>query len=138
VDIHAADKAGKPFAVQVKTKTNSHKWFLTAKHEDIEDPGLFYAFVDLGWDFNAEKPKNNPPDIKKPPDVFIVPSERVAKAVHVSHRAWRSIPKKDGTSRKDGDQRDIFYTYPPTRFGEVEGFPARWLEEYRERWDLLC
>jgi hypothetical protein len=133
VDIHAADKAGKPSAVQVKTKTNSHKWFLTAKHEHIEDPGLFYAFVDLGWDFCAEKPKNDPPDIKKPPELFVVPSEVVARAVSLSHIAWL----RNRNSRKDGDMRDIYYTYPP-RFGEVEGFPARWMEEYRERWDLLC
>jgi hypothetical protein len=137
VDIHAADKAGKPFAVQVKPKTNSHKWFLTAKHEHIEDPGLFYAFVDLGWDFgidfDAEKPKYNPPDIKKPPELFVVPSEVVARAVHVSHQAWL----RNGNSRKDGDMRDIHYTYPPS-FGEVEGFPARWMEEYRECWELLC
>lgn len=137
VDIHAADKAGKPFAVQVKTKANSHKWFLTAKHEDIEDPGLFYAFVDLGWDFDAEKPKNDPPDIKCPPEVFIVPSEVVARAVHVSHQAWLNAPRKPGTSRKDGDRRDIYNTYPP-RFDKVKGFPAGWMEEYRERWDLLC
>jgi hypothetical protein len=137
VDIHAADKAGKPFAVQVKPKTNSHKWFLTAKHEHIEDPGLFYAFVDLGWDFgidfDVEKPKYNPPDIKKPPELFVVPSEVVARAVHVSHQAWL----RNGNSRKDGDMRDIYYTYPPS-FGEVEGFPARWMEEYRECWELLC
>ena len=61
VDIHAADKAGKPFAIQVKTKTNRTCWQLGKVHEQIEDPGLFYAFVDLGWDFGVEKPKKNPP-----------------------------------------------------------------------------
>jgi hypothetical protein len=77
VDIHVADKAGKPFTVQVKTKTNSHRWRLDRRHEHIEDPGLFYAFVDLGWDFgvdfDVDKPKYNPPDIKKPPELFVVP-----------------------------------------------------------------
>jgi len=136
VDIHVADKGGKPFTVQVKTKTNADRWLLTAKNEDIEDPGLFYAFVDLGWDFGidfeVEKPKYNPPDIKKPPELFVVPSEVVARAVHVSHQAWL----RNGNSRKDGDMRDIYYTYPP-RFGEVEGFPACWMEQYRENWQLL-
>ena len=87
VDIHAADKAGKPFAVQVKTKANRTCWQLGKVHEQIEDPGLFYAFVDLGWDFGVEKPKKNPPDIKDPPDVFIVPSKVVARAVRLSHPA---------------------------------------------------
>jgi hypothetical protein len=118
---------------------NSHRWQLDRRHEHIEDPGLFYAFVDLGWDFgndfDVEKPKKNPLRIKDPPEVFIVPSERVARAVRVSHQAWRSILKKDGTPRKDGNQRDIFDTYPP-RFGEVEGFPAGWMQPYRNNWGL--
>lgn len=95
--------------------------------------------MDLGWDFgndfDVEKPKKNPLRIKDPPEVFIVPSERVARAVRVSHQAWRSILKKDGTPRKDGNQRDIFDTYPP-RFGEVEGFPAGWMQPYRNNWGL--
>ena len=132
VDIYGADKVGRPFAVQAKTKTNSHEWQLRKVHEHIEDPGLFYAFVDLAWDFDAEKPKYNSPDTKKPPDVFIVPSEVVARAVGVSHQAWL----RNGTSRKDGNMRDIYYTYPE-RFGEVEGFPACWMEEYRDKWTQL-
>jgi hypothetical protein len=141
VDIYAADKAGKPCAVQVKTKTNRTCWQLGIEHEQIEDPGLFYAFVDLGKHFGVEKPKKDPPDIKEPPDVFIVPSKVVAKAVRLSHPAWLDTAAKSGKPKKDTDRRDICYDYKRARFGtfgEAEGFSAGWMDEYRERWDLLC
>jgi hypothetical protein len=137
VDIYAADRAGKPFAVQVKTKANSRCWRLRQVHEQIEDSGLFYAFVDLGTDFGTEQPKNDLPKIKEPLEVFIVPSEVVARAVRVSHEAWLNTPKKNGEPKADTELRDICYTYPPERFGEVEGFPAGWMERYRDNWGIL-
>src|SRR5918994_585873 len=137
VDIYAADKAGIPFAVQVKTKTNRTCWQLDKVHEHIEDPRLFYAFVDLGWDFDAEKPKFNPPDVKEPPEVFIVPSEVVARAVRVSHLAWLNTPRKNGKPKKDSPMRVICYRYPHTTFREVEGFLDGWMKQYRENWQLL-
>ncbi len=137
LDIYAADKAGKPFGVQVKTKTNRTCWQLGREHEHIEDPGLFYAFVDLGKHFGWEKPKKGPSDIKEPPEVFIVPSEVVARAVRVSHQAWLNTPAKSGKPKKDTRIRVICQTYPPATFREVEGFPAGWMEQYRENWELL-
>jgi hypothetical protein len=33
--------------------------------------------------------------------------------------------------------RVISYIYPRRAFGEVEGFPDGWMEQYRENWELL-
>jgi hypothetical protein len=126
VDIYVADKNGKPFAVQVKTKANSTIWRLNKKHETIEDPRLCYAFVDIGKDFD-----------KGPPDLFVVPSDVVARAVRESHKAWHRTPTKKGTPKKHNDLRDIAKTYPRARYGDLKGFPDGWMEQYRENWHFL-
>lgn len=126
VDIHASDPEGRPFAVQVKTKANAGAWRLGKKHEEIEDPRLFYALVDLGK--NIEK---------EPPSVFILPSSEVARVCRVEHLAWLNTPTKTGKPKKSGSMRAISENYPPHRHGVVEGCPNGWMEKYREGWAAL-
>ena len=58
VDILAADRDGKPFSIQVKTKRGTSKgWRLTAAAESMTDPRLFYCLVDLGRDGKLEPPQ---------------------------------------------------------------------------------
>lgn len=126
VDVYASDLGGKPFAVQVKTKANSDVWRLSKTHEEIEDPRLFYALVDLGK--NIEK---------EPPSVFILPSSEVARVCRVEHLAWLNTPAKTGKPKKSLSMRAIVENYPPHRHGDVEGCPAGWMEKYKEGWATL-
>ena len=52
--------------IQVKTRSGKGSdggWHMKAKHEEIEDPDLFYCFVDLG---------------KEHPTIHVVPAKVVA------------------------------------------------------------
>ncbi len=126
VDIYASDSIGAAFAVQVKTRSDAEMWRLNKKNENIEDPRLFYALVDLGRNLD-----------KEPPSVFILPSSEVARVCKVEHQAWLSTPTKSGGTKKSGEMRAIWENYPPTRFGEVDGCPDGWMEKYREGWAAL-
>ena len=80
---------------------------------------MFYALVDLA---------------DEPPATFIVPSALVARCVRDVHEAWASTPGRGGHVRKrDSDMRRVRPAYPE----DVSGFPAGWMDEWRDRWDLL-
>lgn len=96
VDIYASDSEGRSFAVQVKTKSDAESWRLGKKHEEIEDPRLFYALVDLGEDLE-----------KEPPSVFVLPSAEVARVCRVEHRAWLRTPSKTGKAKKSSSENHL-------------------------------
>jgi len=56
------------------------------------------------------------------PRFFIVPTNVVAALLFVGHRAWLSMPKKDGSPRKDSAIRAISNDQ---------------IEPYEEAWSLL-
>jgi hypothetical protein len=107
-------------SIQVKTRTYGRDkgWHMSAKHEEIVEPRLFYAFVDVE------------PEL---PVTYIVPSAVVAEIVTLSHRAWLSTPGARGQQRNDTKMRRIQPTYPD----EFPGYSPTWMDEWRERWDLL-
>jgi hypothetical protein len=120
VDILVASKSGKPSSVQVKTKANAKGWRLNKKAENLEDPALFYCLVDLGRDGELD-----------PPEVYVVPSERIACLVRVGHAQWLTGTKRSGEPRKNSDIRQVLDP------GNVEGYPPGWLQQYKEAWEQL-
>jgi len=107
--------------LQVKTRTTvggDHGWHMSRKHEEFSAPRSFYAFVDLEV---------------SPPITYIVPSKIVAKVVRAEHQAWLKIPGKKGQAHRDNDIRRLLPAYAH----ELPGYPAGWLNAYKERWDLL-
>jgi hypothetical protein len=119
-DILVFNNLGVGTRVQVKTRTYGADggWHMGQKHESMRDPGLVYAFVDME---------------PEPPVVYVVPSEVVANVVAGSHLAWLGAPGKAGRVHKNHDMRRLRPEYP----FELAGFTGRWLDAYRERWDLL-
>lgn len=107
--------------LQVKTRTYGadRGWHMSLKHESIIEPRLFYVFVDLE---------------PEPPVTYVVPSAVVADVLAKAHRAWLDTPGAKGQPHKDSKFRRIL----PAFKEEVPGYPPGWLDEYRERWDLLA
>lgn len=117
VDIIVSDREGKSsFRIQVKTTEGSSDkgWFLSAKHEAQSEPDLFFCLVVL-------RPTE--------PEVFVVPSDVVAAAIHSDHRHWLSKPSLNGKQHKDSNMRRIRSAMPL--------MPDGWINEYREAWHLL-
>jgi hypothetical protein len=119
-DILVFDRSNLGKRVQVKTRTHGADggWHMGVKHERIVDDGLIYAFVDLE---------------PEPPVVYLVPSRVVAGAVAISYKSWLTAPGVGGRPHRQSDFRRLLpeWSFP------VEGFEGRWLEQYRDRWDLL-
>jgi hypothetical protein len=108
--------------VQVKTRAKHAAdggWHLRAKHETMKRPRLLYAFL------NVEDPLN--------PVAYVVPSAKVAEVISNTHRVWLKTPGKGGKAHKDSDVRRLCPSYGNLDVPYQEG----WLEEYRERWDLI-
>ena len=108
-------------SVQVKTRTygRDQGWHMSEKHEGIVEDRLFYAFVDL----EAE-----------PPTTYIVPSRTVAEVVTRSHQLWLNTPGRGGKAHRESKFRRLRRDYSPLN---VLGYEGVWLEQYRERWELL-
>lgn len=106
--------------VQVKARTRhqSPGWIMSRKAEDLTDRRLFYAFVDLA---------------QEPPPTFVVPAAVVASALQGQHAAWMAVPSREGRPHKDSDVRRLMHTFRR----DVPGCPPGWLDEWRERWELL-
>jgi len=109
--------------LQVKTRTYGADkgWHMSEKHEHISQPRCFYAFVDLEV------------SEKMLPVTYVVPSGEVAKVVAASHRIWLAMPGKGGRAHRDTPIRRL----KPVNDPPIPGYPAGWLDHYRERWDLL-
>ena len=112
VDILVGDVSGaKSISIQVKTSNwawrdykkkteNNHwEWDVGVKAKKLSEKSVFYAFVDLKW--NDDKPMESVEENK--PDVYIVPSEDVAKVFentdYSRYMFW--IMKKDENKYKD-------------------------------------
>ena len=93
---------------------------MRAKHEQLVRESLVYVFVCFG----DEHPLS-----------YVIPSTTVAQAVASRHRAWLTQPGRNGRPHQDGDLRRLCPT--DTTKLQVPGFPNDWLEDYRERWDLI-
>lgn len=108
-------------SVQVKTRTfgRDQGWHMSKKHEGIIEERLFYAFVDLEL---------------SPPMTYIVPSQAVAEVITRSYQLWLDAPGRGGRAHKESKFRRLRPDYSPL---DVPGYPGAWLEQYRERWELL-
>jgi hypothetical protein len=107
--------------VQVKARTYGRDggWHMRDKHETLVLDRLFYCFVDFE---------------PQPPATYIVPSKVVAAVVRESHAAWLSSPPKRGAEpHKDNPMRRILPRYDYPVICAREG----WLDEWKERWELL-
>jgi hypothetical protein len=107
-------------SLQVKTRTYGREkgWHMSEKHEQIVQQRLFYALVDLE------------PEL---PATYVVPSAVVADNISSSHRAWLATPGQRGQPHRDNRFRRV----QSTQSFVVPNYPNEWLEEWRERWDLL-
>jgi len=95
------------------------------KHEDIQNPRMFYCFVDLG---------KSPSDMQK---VYVVPSSIVAKVVRESHLSWLNAPGSHGHVRKDSGFRRLLPDYTKV-FGDQTIYCQGWLDSYHEDWKQLA
>jgi hypothetical protein len=106
--------------IQVKTRTSGKDggWHMKAKHETLVLPGLLYCFVDFE------------PTV---PNTFVIPCAIVADVVEKSHASWLAMPGKGGKPHQDTEMRRVrpSYSFP------VAGYPAGWMEQYRDRWELV-
>ncbi|WFS69595.1 hypothetical protein CFBP4996_26340 (plasmid) [Agrobacterium leguminum] len=126
-DIVVTDDIGDRLcAIQVKTRQDKGSdggWHMSRKHENIQSPNLFYAFVDFGKNLTDH------------PTCYVVPSAVVADVIQRSHQAWLSSPGKMGQERKDTDFRRFLPDYEKT--GVIIGCGVGWLDPYREGWSVL-
>ena len=110
-----------PCLIQVKTRTGldaDSGWHMGVKHEEMNDPDMFYCFVALG-------------EIES--NVYVVPAEKVAKVVTESHSTWLNTPGAKGQQRNDTDMRRI-----RNRYGmNLKSAPDGWMEIYLENWSQL-
>jgi hypothetical protein len=113
----------KELIVRARTERSSEGgWIMNERHEHVVDPSVLYAFVDLE------------PAPKDLPEVFIIPSEVVADVLAKEHAAWLETPRLRGEGDKvDNAMRRILPAYRH----QVEGCPDGWMEDWRDRWDLL-
>ena len=128
VDIVVTDPTAKrSVGIQVKTrlpKGSDKGWHMSQKHEDMMEENLFYCLVDLSADTT----------------VYVVPSGVVAEAVRESHRAWLSLPGKNGQPHRDSNVRRLLPDYSSLVKSDhpmLRKYSAGWLDEYEEAWDVL-
>jgi hypothetical protein len=115
-------------AVQVKARQGKGAdggWHMSKKHEEIEAPSLFYAFVDF---VSLIDPK---------PVTYIVPSTIVAQVIRVTHAAWLAKPGQKGQKHNDTDLRRFMPDYTRNCGAAAAPYVEGWLDQYREAWGLL-
>jgi hypothetical protein len=136
IDILVRDpKTGARYEVEVKTNLETRTrdsdsklfgkfvtdWQMSAKHEEIQDPSLFYCFVHI----NASR---TDPD-KYAFRFFIVPSAVVARYVREEHQLWLS----DNPAHQTSDRRLFRIGLPNDRQIAV---PAPLASHYEDRWNF--
>lgn len=121
IDLLVLDEAAQVLKnLQVKTRSKGADggWHMKLKHETLTSSRLFYVFVDMAPDS---------------PIAYVIPSKVVAEVVSRSHATWLAIPGKGGRPHGQTDMRRILPSYS----FRVDGFPDGWMNEYKDRWDLL-
>jgi len=68
------------------------QWIMNEKHERLEDPDLFYCFVNIGKPTNEFK-------------FYLVPSSVVARYVKEEHALWLNAKRPKGRKVKDNEIR---------------------------------
>lgn len=110
-------------SIQVKSRTvgSDRGWMMKDKHETFHSERMFYAFVDFE---------------PSPINVYVVPSQVVAKAVAENHKQWLLLPGKNGKKHNDHAMRrlcpnfSVWKTYPAD-------FPDGWMDKYDGNWQQL-
>ena len=94
---------------------------MNVKHESIDGPRLFYAFVD--WIDLAL------------PHTWIVPSAMVADYVRTSHTSWLGSPGRQGQPHNPTDMRRLEDRHQS--FALPDRFAPGWIDTFSEAWHLL-
>jgi hypothetical protein len=63
----------------------------------------------------------------------VIPSSVVANYVKTEHEVWLATPGLRGQPHNDNAGRRLL----PRHKDRIPGFPDGWMDQYRERWDLL-
>jgi hypothetical protein len=71
------------------------------------------------------------PEMDKPFEYFVIPSEVVSKKVSEQHRKWLETPGKKGDAHKDNDVRTIHL--PPNKSASSDWDISR----YRNKWSII-
>ena len=127
VDIIAMSEDGKRnLQIQVKTRTEGRSadkgWMMNEKHESLINDSLYYIFVTLPekWTDHDQ------------PSTFIIPAKKVATILKQSHNDWKTNPGHKGQKRNDTKIRRIKPVY-----SDSPSIPSDWMEEYRDKWEIL-
>lgn len=129
VDILVSNPStGKMFKIEVKTSVNNkplhskiwgyrYEWIMNEKSEATKDPNLFYCFVNINTENNANSF-----------NFYIVPSEVVAKYTSESHRFWKSQGNhKDTSMRKFALALEVYNSPVETPLAK----------DYENRWEFF-
>jgi hypothetical protein len=68
------------------------------------------------------------------PVTYIIPSQVVADVLKRSHETWLKTPGRGGRAHRTNPVRQVLPAYG---FPMPDKYQEGWMEEYRERWDLL-
>lgn len=98
---------------------------MKSKHERIEGEHLFYCFVDFGKTLTDK------------PEIFVIPSKLVARALRESHEKWLATPGKRGQPHQPTDLRRLRPEYQNVFGDSPNSYQKGWLEPYRDAWVLL-
>lgn len=132
VDILVSNpKTGKMFKLEVKTNYKNRKssggvsrlfgeyvsaWIMNEKHEKLNDPDLFYCFVNISKEGGAFR-------------FFIVPCKIVAKYVKRQHQIW--LDDKPTHSR-DNEMRTFRIGFE----GKKYSLSTPTMEKYEDNWSF--
>lgn len=128
-DIVVTDLVGdKLCTIQVKSRRaigSDGGWHMKPKHASLIGERLFYCFVDFGQS----------PEVR--PEIFLLPSSKVAEVINCSHLSWLSTPGKRGQKRNDSNVRRLIPDYSNSYLGTQNPFPKGWMDVYKNAWHLL-
>ena len=101
--------------MKARCAETNRNWTLSRHHERIIDERLFYCL--LAFDgIRSDHVR-----------CWIVPSKVVADCVRETHEAYRAQTGNDNNRRHIREDMSV----------RLPKYGAGWLEEYRDRWDLL-
>jgi hypothetical protein len=116
IDILVANPdTGRMLKIEVKTSLKPLSWIMSEKHERLNDPDLFFCFVNITEDNDFR--------------FFIVPSAVVADYLTRSHKHWAD----EKPSRKRASPMRIFLLCKPD---ETTPIPVPEMEHYANNWQF--